>query len=1009
MSPNPEQRERFAQRLREAGLDTQRFIQVHDGEKRSTNHTQYEPDDARIKGNYGVYPGEGAGDSGEGFLVNVDIDDYETDETDESLEAILSLPETLTVASPHTDGDTGGHRFYKVTGDLLERIEEIAGPGTTNLKLSWGEIRSDNQYVVGPGSQLHGCDKDWCDECAEHDGGYYDISNDVPIATVTADDLIDAVLVDPNYPKDAEETADEHDPEIETDFDLDIDVSARPGYEFTNLFGQTLDEIREDDEKLDDLLTDLNPVGYGYPSRSEADSAAAFKLVGKRFSAADAASILQTHRPYEKTFRKSALYPTLSKALRLAHREYVPPEDGRPATVLPPSVRELTDRPDITRQDHYDRVQKTITNAIRRNEDVLVDAIMGGGKTYGSFAAAKATDRPLFYAAPRIDLYEQGQDYAIENGFDEGEIKILPSMKRDCPTYRGEHGERWAAKVQRQYARGATPKGIHEFNDGIPCKHDDTDCPYERKWDFDPDDYRVIIGHYKHAHVPMVTKGRTLVFDEDPSSAYINRMAGSHLIGGVNAFLALDNSPPFDDFDDLVTNRNAERAETALEWYDEFDFEPDEQNVVRFEDEGFHAYAPHAVYTILKSKPIEEGYDFERANLPGMYSGGLFFTTSDEHDEYFVEIRTPPVLQYAQNVIALDGTPLIDKRQRNPHKAPEWSAAIGIPLHHRPVLSKTERASFIRDTLDLTYIQSSPHIKPYSSGEYATKVEDYALIESVRRMYCEDGDAPVVFTSKTVEEEYAELEDAGVVEAFDHPGNIRGTNEYAETRVAIQLGSSHHGDHEIRRRAAWMRESVFPSGKGVARDYGDGLGNEILFQMRENQTAQNVLRVGRDGEGAVVVIHTCAYPDYFEGVIFGTGTVEQWSPTMRAVHNVWTGAPKRTAGVADAIGDVSESAVRQALTRFVDLGYLVRRADPEDGRATLWVDDGLDSISPYGTGECELPGPDDLAERRRMYIYTRSWRKTPDGSVEIVDTWPSPVQTTLADEDNRGGSPSMVD
>lgn len=63
---------------------------------------------------------------------------------------------------------------------------------------------------------------------------------------------------------------------------------------------------------------------------------------------------------------------------------------------------------------------------------------------------------------------------------------------------------------------------------------------------------------------------------------------------------------------------------------------------------------------------------------------------------------------------------------------------------------------------------------------------------------------PVVFTTKTVEEQYSDLKEAGIVKEIDHAGNIRGKNDYAETRFAIQLGSSHHGAFEVRRRAAWL-------------------------------------------------------------------------------------------------------------------------------------------------------------------------------------------------------------
>jgi hypothetical protein len=182
-----EPREVLADRLREAELSTKRFIDVHDGEKRSTVHTQREPDDERVSGNYGVYAGDG--------LVDVDVDDYDgeydTDELDE-------LPSTFTVRSPHG----GEHRYYNVTGDVVAAMKEVTD-GKPNAGPTWGEVRVENQYTVGPGSQLekgeNGCNKDWCDNCEKPDGGYYAIQHDRPIESITAKELAEVVRADEKY------------------------------------------------------------------------------------------------------------------------------------------------------------------------------------------------------------------------------------------------------------------------------------------------------------------------------------------------------------------------------------------------------------------------------------------------------------------------------------------------------------------------------------------------------------------------------------------------------------------------------------------------------------------------------------------------------------------------------------------------------------------------------------------------------------------------------------------
>lgn len=116
--PDPtEQRATFAERLREVGASTCRFIDVHDEAKGTRNHTQRAPDADALRGNYGVYGGPGADEDvteGTRWLVDADVDDY----ADATTDGPDSLPETFTIESPHTDGLTGGHRYYAVQGDV---------------------------------------------------------------------------------------------------------------------------------------------------------------------------------------------------------------------------------------------------------------------------------------------------------------------------------------------------------------------------------------------------------------------------------------------------------------------------------------------------------------------------------------------------------------------------------------------------------------------------------------------------------------------------------------------------------------------------------------------------------------------------------------------------------------------------------------------------------------------------------------------------------------------------
>ena len=185
-------RARFTVRLREADLGTERFIDVEDGTKTSNDHTQREPDSENLSGNYGVYPGRGGGDGG--YLIDIDVDDY--NEVDElALGELDSLPDTFTVESPHG----GEHRYYAVDGDPPAAMKEEFG--IRNPVPTWGEIRIENGYVVGPGSELDTCDKAW-HECSDPDEGHYRISADRRIAEISVKELVEVIRADPQYAED---------------------------------------------------------------------------------------------------------------------------------------------------------------------------------------------------------------------------------------------------------------------------------------------------------------------------------------------------------------------------------------------------------------------------------------------------------------------------------------------------------------------------------------------------------------------------------------------------------------------------------------------------------------------------------------------------------------------------------------------------------------------------------------------------------------------------------------
>lgn len=638
-----------------------------------------------------------------------------------------------------------------------------------------------------------------------------------------------------------------------------------------------------------------------------------------------------------------------------------------------PEIHREDTTPTITRQNHYDLVYREIEDAMAAERNVLIDAIMSSGKTYNSFKAAFDRSEQIAYFAPRRPLCEQAKNYALDNGYDESDILILPSLFEDCPTAAGEHGCEWESKIEKQYEQGATPADIHAHNDNIPCHDHDDDgktCAYKQFFkEHDIEDYDVVIGHHKHSHLPQVTKNRHNVFDEYPGDSFTTHLGGEQLIRGINAFLDMDGSPPVDDFTELLEIRNDEmKKRRAMGWFNNHELGSESHKVIDNYEQGFHAKAPHAVYAILKAKPNHEGSNFEHAFMPGVDNHAQVFTTSEQHGEFYVEIRNTPDLSYANSVIALDGTPLAIDSDRFKSEVAEWNKTLGVTLDHEKILSDEERATYLTDTLNHTYITTTSALKPYSSGRYNNAVQDEILCREVTERHG-NGKPPVVVSSKKVCDEYesAGFVDDGIVDDFEYPGNLRGSNEYADTRVAVQLGSSHHGDHEIARRAAWLGADIDPEGRGKDRDYGSEIGNKILEQMREKQTLQNILRFGRDGGGATIILHTSAYPDWLP--IAGHGKIDSWSEGMREVVEAWQDLPAVAVTASDVADhdavSVSDRRVRSLLSMLAEDHGLVEQEKGEGANgAHLYADAGVKDLERTELAEVDLPEVDDeeLAE-----------------------------------------------
>jgi hypothetical protein len=145
------ERTRVAELLDAAGVGTERFINIHDGHKESFDTGNARPpDDSEMYVNYGVKGGR-SGDDGSPWLV--DVDDYDT--TKDSNPAVECLrDETLAVTSAHMTVDRPGHLYVAVDGDPCTVVRDVLCWTVDNPTTSFGKIRIDQRYVVGPSSEV---------------------------------------------------------------------------------------------------------------------------------------------------------------------------------------------------------------------------------------------------------------------------------------------------------------------------------------------------------------------------------------------------------------------------------------------------------------------------------------------------------------------------------------------------------------------------------------------------------------------------------------------------------------------------------------------------------------------------------------------------------------------------------------------------------------------------------------------------------------------------------------
>lgn len=621
---------------------------------------------------------------------------------------------------------------------------------------------------------------------------------------------------------------------------------------------------------------------------------------------------------------------------------------------------------EFTQATVWDACRDGIQEAIETQLDdeqappVIIDGLPTIGKTRHAKEIAFDLDVSAAILTHRYETRDQHLGLAAEH---QKTVVEVPTLDRNCPTRRGEYGSDWAERINDYRSRGASPTYLHYYlQDVLPCMQDG-DCPYLVRWDA-VEGADVIVGGPAHAALDRVVDDRVVIFDEDPGTAYRTEFDANQLSTAISTFLSKNDDLPIDNHFGLIgaaTNEGMEAIRDAIR--DELS---DDTSIARpteaVDDDDGHAEAPTAVLAMLElggpiigdTAPTEYDWDDQLREEAGLDYVELPDGSQVvyDHAESRVVIRRPPTLDAARAVVGLDGTPVEEL----------WRGRLGVDeIVSWRILCDDCRARYLRDVIGYEFVQTTSHVKPYSSGEYVNRRGDFGVIEAVASRH---DTTPGVITTKSAAERlfeepasepFIDIEQVtDRIADVKHYGALRSSNDFTGTEVGVVLGSPHPGDRPLQITAALEGYTAVRGDKGKGTDLEYGIPERpFLRHYREHKIAQAVLRFGRT-TAATVYIHTGVLPEWLsEMVTVGPEavTIEERSEGQRGViRALLDEGPGTAAEITNREGvSIGEKQTRDWLKRLRSEGYVSR----DDTQPYTWDANGL-ADAPH-TAHVRLP------------------------------------------------------
>jgi hypothetical protein len=508
-----------------------------------------------------------------------------------------------------------------------------------------------------------------------------------------------------------------------------------------------------------------------------------------------------------------------------------------------------------TTDEARDRLLSTIKQAIRHEDDTVIDAPTSLGKSYsvattrwGAFDGVTG-EKPVVHLSATRDARDEAARAAENNG---GRHFVLQSRKEACPVAAGDHdprniqeadeprqevtinGEPASEWLDRQCERKGIPFSVvHQFladhNDQsttLPCcrgsettyDHEDGDfdegepdeCEAIRQWETLRDgDWPLVIATHNFAHVPGLRNHTNVVVDEEPD--FTADLSQDRIRRAVTAYLQEIDAPvsTFEQFVTLVRHDGWEgdAARERDELRSALDAEPDREWYLEHPDA--HTLAPALARAICNAEERGNGRRVGKtphepprldANVEDDDSWNReWVTVTMDGQNDIRRVRTAPDLSQARSVIGLDAHPA----------EPVWSVNTVPHIDTTAVLKPTERQLWRRYERGLRVVQVGEATRPLASGEYFQRDQVETLVEHLREEYGEDFRTAI--TADAVEGQLQDiLEDAGVDDIVErdvhgevedkktmHYGEEKSRNDFADGRVGLVEGCIDPGDDHV--------------------------------------------------------------------------------------------------------------------------------------------------------------------------------------------------------------------